>query len=130
MDYRGLFALSMTPESPSHPGLAAETEYVFSVTYTNPDVMPTDDLVDSLRTAMAREGHDLAKYPHPQGHKGMRELIAESLRTNRSLDVPLERIFLSSGAAGAIETVIDGFIDQGDTVLCEEFCYSGTLNML
>ncbi len=130
MDYRDLFARSLPPESPSPPGLAVDTEYVFSVTYTDPDVMPTDALVDSLRTAMAREGRDLAKYPPPQGHEGMRELIADALRANRGLDVPVERIFLSAGAAGAIETMIDAFVDPGDTVLCEEFCYSGTLNML
>ena len=130
MDYRDLFARDAPPESTGHPGLAADTDYVFSVTYTDLDTMPTDDLVDSLRTAMAREGRDLAKYPPTQGHEGMRELIAERLRTNRGVDVPIERIFLSAGAAGAIETVIDAFLDPGDTVLCEEFSYSGTLNML
>ena len=130
MDYRDLFARNAPPQSTAHPGLAVDTDFVFSVTYTDPDTMPTDDLVDSLRTAMAREGRDLAKYPPTQGHEGMRELIAEALRTNRGVDVPLERIFLSAGAAGAIETVFDAFLDPGDTVLCEEFSYSGTLNML
>ena len=130
MDYRDLFARNAPPESIVHPGLAVDTDYEFSVTYTDPDTMPTDELVDSLRTAMAQEGRDLARYPPTQGHEGMRKLIAEALRTNRGVDVPLERIFLSAGAAGAIETVIDAFLDPGDTVLCEEFCYSGTLNML
>ena len=130
MDYRDLFARNAPPESIVHPGLAVDTDYEFSVTYTDPDTMPTDELVDSLRTAMAQQGRDLARYPPTQGHEGMRELIAEALRTNRGVDVPLERIFLSAGAAGAIETVIDAFLDPGDTVLCEEFCYSGTLNML
>jgi 2-aminoadipate transaminase len=130
MDYRDLFSRNPPPETAGHPGLAADTEYVFSVTYTDPDTMPTDGLVDSLRTAMAREGRDLSRYPPPQGHEGMRELIADALRTNRGVDVPIERIFLSGGAAGAIDTILDAFLDPGDTVLCEEFSYSGTLNML
>lgn len=130
MDYRDLFARDAPPETVGHPGLARDTDYVFSVTHTDPEVMPTDDLVNSLRAAMAREGHDLATYPPSQGHEGMRELIAEALRANRGVDVPIERIFLSAGAAGAIDTVLDAFLDPGDTVLCEEFCYSGTLNML
>ena len=130
MDYRDLLARNAPPESTGHPGLATDTDYVFSVTSTDPDTMPTDDLVDSLRPAMSREGRDLARYPPSQGHEGMRELIAEGLRTNRGVDVPIERIFLTAGAAGAIDTILDAFLDPGDTVLCEEFSYSGTLNLL
>ena len=130
MDYRALFARNVPPESTNHPGLAVDTDYEFSVTNTDPDIMPTFDLVDSLRTAMAREGRNLAKYPPPKGHEGMRELITDGLRANRGLDVPIERVFLSAGAAGAIETIADAFLDPGDIVLCEEFTYSGTLNML
>ena len=45
-------------------------------------------------------------------------------------DVPIDNIFLSAGAGGAVGTILDAFIDAGDTVLVEEFCYSGTLGML
>ena len=79
---------------------------------------------------MPSEGAALAKYPPPQGHVGLRELIAQRLKDNRGIDVPIESIFLSSGAGGAIGTIVDAFIDAGDTVLVEEFTYSGTLNML
>ena len=58
MDYRDLFARNAPPAGTGHPGLAIDTDYVFSVTYTDPDTMPTDDLVDSLLTAMAREGRE------------------------------------------------------------------------
>lgn len=130
MDYTKLASRNLPAEVRSHPGIGADTEYVFSVTYTDLDSMPTGALADSLKALMPAEGADLAKYPPPQGHVGLRELIARRLLENRGIDAPLESIFLSSGAGGAIGTVVDGFIEPGDTVLVEEFTYSGTLNML
>ena len=130
MDYTKLVSQNMPAEVQSHPGIAADTEYVFSVTYTDVDSMPTTELAESLKALMPSEGAALAKYPPPQGHVGLRELIAQRLKDNPGIDVPIESIFLSSGAGGAIGTIVDAFIDPGDTVLVEEFTYSGTLNML
>ena len=130
MDYTNLVSRNMPAETRSHPGIGAETDYVFSVTYSDADMMPTTELADALKALMPSEGKSLAMYPPPQGHIGLRELIAQRLLENRGIDVPIESIFLSSGAGGAIGTIVDGFIDPDDTVLVEEFTYSGTLNMM
>ena len=130
MNYTNLVSRNLPRQVPSHPGISADTDYVFSVTYTDLDSMPTIELADSLRALMPSEGADLAKYPPPQGHVGLRELIAQRLQENRGIDVPIDSIFLSSGAGGAIGTIVDALIDPGDTVLVEEFTYSGTLNMM
>ena len=130
MNYKKLFSrnLPMTVDMPA--GLAAATKYVFSVTYAVPDTLPTEGLSDAMRDAMQREGLDLAPYPPPQGHKGMRELIARTLGENRGIETGIDSIFLSSGAGGAIQCILDAFIDPGDIVLLEEFSYLGTLSML
>ena len=86
--------------------------------------------MDALRVAMRTQAEDLAKYPPSQGHIGMRELIAQRLEENRGLKTDIDSIFLSSGAGGAIQVILDAFIDPGDIVLVEEFCYLGTLAML
>ena len=130
MDYTKLVSRNMPAETRSHPGIGAETDYVFSVTYSDADMMPTTELADALKALMPSEGKSLAMYPPPQGHIGLRELIAQRLLENRGIEVPIESIFLSSGAGGAIGTIVDGFIDPGATVLVEEFTYSGTLNMM
>ena len=130
MKYQKLFSrnLSVTVEMPA--GQAAETKYVFSVTYAVPDTLPTEGLSNAMRDAMQREGLDLAPYPPPQGHEGMRELIARKLSEKRGIERGIDSIFLSSGAGGAIQCILDAFIDPGDIVLLEEFCYLGTLSML
>ena len=130
MDYANLFSRHLPAEVEGPPGLADDTKFVFSVTYTDRDTMPVQGFVDALADIMPREGLDLAKYPPPQGHVGLREHIADSLKVNRGVEVPVDNIFLTAGAGGAVGTVLDAFVDAGDTVLVEEFCYSGTLGML
>ena len=130
MNYDTLFSKSLPAPVETHPGLRADTKYVFSVTYADPDCLPAEGLLDALRVAMRTQARDLAKYPPPQGHIGMRELIAQDLKVKRSLETDIGSIFLSSGAGGAIQVILDAFIDPGDVVLVEEFTYLGTLSML
>ena len=130
LDYTNKFTKNLPAEVAGPPGQAEEAKYTFSVTYTDRDTIPVQGLVDALADIMPREGVDLAMYPPPQGHPGLREYIAESLYNNRGIEVPIDNIFLSAGAGGAVGTILDAFIDAGDTVLVEEFCYSGTLGML
>ncbi len=129
MDYSKLITRNMPAAVTTPEAAAADTDYVFSVTYTDPDTMPTAGIAEAVRIAMINEGQDLARYPPPLGHPGLREYIADSLRTNRGADVPVDQIFLSAGAGGAIGTVLEAFLDPGDTVLVEEFSYLGTLSM-
>ena len=130
MNYENLFSSRMPAPVKTHPGLQADTKYVFSVTYANPQTLPADGLSDALRAAMRTQAPDLAKYPPSQGHIGMRELIAQNLEEKRGLHTDIDSIFLSSGAGGAIQVILDAFIDPGNIVLVEEFCYLGTLAML
>ena len=130
MDYTKLLSKSFPPAIDTPVGATAQTRYVFSITYTDPDTMPYDALADATCEAMAQEGRSLAAYPPPQGHEGMRELIAGNLHDKRGVETSADSIFLSSGAGGAIQCIINAFIDPGDVVLAEEFLYLGTLNML
>ena len=130
MDYTHLFSSNLPAPIAMPEGRRAEAKYVFSVTYADPETLPHEGLADAMQTAMQREWRDLAPYPPPQGHLGMRELIAQNLKENRGLETDVDSIFLSSGAGGAVQTLVDAFIDSGDIVLVEQFTYSGTLNML
>ena len=130
MQYETLISTRLPAPVDAPAGLAAETKYVFSVTYADPDMLPSEGLSDAMRGAMMREGRDLAQYPPPQGHVGMRELIVQRLSEGRDLDTGVDSIFLSGGAGGAIQCILDALIDPGNIVLVEEFCYLGTLNAL
>ena len=110
-------------------GLTEDVKHVFSVTYTDPDAMSLAGLADAAKVAIKEEGESLSTYPPPLGHTGLRDLIAYELEVNRSIDVDVDNIFLSSGAGGTCQTIVDAFIDPGDVVIMDQFCYHGSLNM-
>ena len=108
-----------------------EAKYLFSTTFTDPHTIPYEGLAEALSEAMrGQRGVDLALYPPPQGHEALRELIAKDLEQKRGLKTSAESIFLTGGAGGAVQTILDAFIDPGDVVLAEEFAYMGTLRQL
>jgi DNA-binding transcriptional MocR family regulator len=130
MDYATLFSADMPLPVDMPAGLAASTKYVFSVTYADQDVFPAEGLIAAVATALRREGRSLAQYPPPQGHLGLRQMIAANLSAQRGIEVAPDAIFLSNGAGGAVEALLNVFVDPGDVVLVEEFSYLGTMRML
>lgn len=128
-DYQKLTAESAPPVIVMPEGLAADVKYVFSVTYTDPDAMELEGLSKVASNVILNEGKNLAGYPPAQGDEGLREYIAEELKIKRSADINKNNIFLSSGAGGACQVFVDAFIDAGDYVIMDEFCYHGSLNM-
>ena len=130
MDYEKLFSVNVAADVDMPAGLKAPTKYVFSVTYADPGSLSKQWLSDAMQEGIRRDGTDLAAYPPPQGDVGMRELICRNLKERRGLDVDVDSIFLTGGAAGAIQSILDALVDPGDVVLVEEFCYLGTIKML
>ena len=102
MNYERLFSSRLPAPVEMPPGLAADTKYVFSITYADADVFPSEGLLEAMGEAMRQEGPGLVRYPPPQGHQGLRELIARLLKEKRGIETGAESIFLSGGAGGAI----------------------------
>ena len=130
MNYDRLFSSRLPAPVEMPTGLAADTKYVFSITYADADVFPSEGLLEAMGEAMRQEGPELVRYPPPQGHQGLRELIARLLEEKRGIEAGAESVFLSGGGGGAIQCILDAFVDPGDVVLAEEFTYLGTLSML
>ena len=98
--------------------------------YPDPDTLPLDGLADALRTALEREGRDLAYYPVAAGYPPLRELVAEKLRRDRQMTVSPEDIVLTSGSGEAINMLVQAFTDPGDVLLTEEYVYLGTMRQM
>ena len=61
-----LFARTLPAPVDMPAGMMATTKYIFSVTYTDPGMLPYEGLANGLAEAMRREGRDLAMYPPPK----------------------------------------------------------------
>jgi 2-aminoadipate transaminase len=125
--YEGLFS-AHAPVSAR--GGNRNAKYDFAVAYPDPDSLPLDGLVEALKTALDREGRNLAYYPVPAGLPSLRELVAEKLQRDRDMRVTPEDIVLTSGSGEGIFMVIQALTDPGDVILTEEFVYLGTLRQM
>ncbi|MCH8297875.1 MAG: PLP-dependent aminotransferase family protein [Chloroflexi bacterium] len=112
------------------PGSFRHAKYDFAVAYPDPDSLPLNELVDSLKSAFDREGRDLAYYSDASGYPELRRLVAEKLARERNMKVEADGLVLTSGSGEAIGIVIQALTDPGDVVLTEEFVYLGTLNQM
>ena len=52
MDYSKLFSKVLPARVEFLAGLTAETRYVFLVTYTDPDTLPSEGLSEAMRQAL------------------------------------------------------------------------------
>ena len=79
IDFSELTATPIAPDIVMPEGLAADVEYVFSVTYTDPDAMEVAEFSKAAAIAIEREGLSLGTYPPPLGHEGLRQFTSREL---------------------------------------------------
>ncbi len=111
-------------------GVNRNAKYDFAVAYPAPETLPLEGLVDSLKTALDREGLDLAYYPVAAGLPSLRQLVAEKLERDRNMKVDVDDIVLTAGSGEGIAMLIQALTDPGDVILTEEFVYLGTLRQM
>ena len=105
-------------------------KYDFAVAYPPPETIPLDGLIEGLREGLSREGKDLAYYPDVMGSLSLRKLVSKKLLDDRGIFSNPDEIMITQGSAEANNLVIQALTDPGDTVITEEFVYSGTLRQL
>ena len=105
-------------------------DFAFTGGRPDPHTFPTEGLIEASAKALQKLGGDLVNYPGEKGYEGLRELA--SMRFERREGVPLniDDISITSGSMQALELVLGTFINPGDTVITEEFTYSGTLGIM
>lgn len=129
-DYESLFASTTPPKPDTVNPLAQQFKYDFAIAFADGETFPGDDLVEALQSGLEKEGDKLAIYPHPQGHAGMRQLVADNLGKNRGMKVGAEDVTLTAGSMQALVLLTELFVDPGDTVLTDEFIYNGTIRVM
>ncbi|MBS0560648.1 MAG: PLP-dependent aminotransferase family protein [Proteobacteria bacterium] len=99
--------------------------------HNDPGQVPAEALAEAAAAAIRREGQKLALYnlaQGPQGYERLRDFVAEKLRSHRGVQATREDVLITSGSGQGIDLVSRLFVERGDTVLVEEYCYQGALN--
>ena len=102
-------------------------EINFAVGNPDPASFPSQALAEATARVLARQGETLAVYPGAMGYQPLREIAAERFKKNNGIALPVENIALSTGSMQAISLVCQTYLQPGDTILTEQFSYSGSL---
>ena len=95
----------------------------------DPGVFPSQDLGEAARRALTRMGTELAHYPEARGLPELRGVAQQRFERNHHVRPPLEEIVITNGAMQGLQLSAQGLARPGDTVIMEEFEYSGTIRV-
>ena len=105
-------------------------KYDFGTGFPDPDVFPIEDMKRALSTALDEKGRDLVRYPDPRGLPEAREFIAQKLRRERGMHITADQVLITGGSGMALAIVSQLIANPGDTLLVEEYVYTGTLGAM
>ncbi|MGH8056990.1 MAG: PLP-dependent aminotransferase family protein [Candidatus Entotheonellia bacterium] len=105
----------------------AAVPYDFAVGHPDASTFPAGELGEATQRMLLREGRELALYPGDMSHDATRHLVSRKLRAHEGSDIPPSRIMITNGSSQGLLMVAEAFINPGETVVIEEFCYPGTL---
>jgi 2-aminoadipate transaminase len=102
--------------------------YNFGAGNPDPGSFPTAGLAEAATRVLAREGDQLVLYPDPRGHAPLREVGAVRFAKNHGKEMSIDNMALTTGSMQAISLCCQAFLKPGDTIITEEFSYSGSIN--
>jgi 2-aminoadipate transaminase len=106
------------------------TVYDFGSGKPDPAVFPSEALARAAQRVILREGPSLSSYPEARGYEPLRQIAVDRFARNHAVHVPLGDVVTTNGSMQAIILATQALSVPGDTVIVEEYCYSGTLGVL
>ena len=106
-------------------------QYNFVGGHNDPAQIPIDGLIEAARSVLKREGASLAMYnlAHgPQGYRALRDFVVDKVTRRRGIKASRDDVLITSGSGQGIDLVNRLLLEPGDTVILEEFCYTGAIN--
>ena len=105
-------------------------DFAFTGGRPDPNTFPTEGLIEASEKALRKLCGQLVNYPGESGYRGLRELASIRFERREGVPLPIDNTSITSGSMQALDLVLGTFIHPGDTVLTEEFTYSGTLGIM
>jgi 2-aminoadipate transaminase len=127
-DLTSHFAKGLPDPAPRFPGFP---KYNFVGGHNDPERIPIEGLIEATASVLRRDGSKLAMYnlaQGPQGYVGLRQMVADKLNRHRGMKITRDEVLVLTGSGQGIDIISRLFVDPGDTIILEEFCYAGAIN--
>ena len=96
----------------------------------NPAFFPVKKLAECTAKVFQESGMQALQYAATEGYFPLREYISKRYRQRYNIDIPPERILITSGSQQALDLIGKIFINPGDEVMLERPTYLGALQCL
>jgi 2-aminoadipate transaminase len=99
--------------------------------HNDPVQIPIEGLTEAARSVLKREGSKLAMYnlaQGPQGYAALRDFVVDKVTKLRGISATRDDVLITSGSGQGIQLVNRLLLEPGDTVILEEFSYSGSIS--
>jgi 2-aminoadipate transaminase len=129
-DFQAMFAKGLPAPAARWNGFP---KYNFVGGHNDPEGIPVEELIASAGRALRKRGRTLATYNldgGPLGDREMREFLAWKMKTYRGFSPSPDEILVTPGSNPALLLTFDVLINPGDTVIAEEYTYSGALGRM
>jgi 2-aminoadipate transaminase len=126
-DFAPLLPPNIPPPAARWSGAA---KYNFTGGNNDSEQVPVDGLIAAATASLKREGRNLATYglaSGPQGYRPLREFLVGKLKRDAGISCTADDILVVSGSLQALDLVNGALLARGDTVICEQDTYQGTL---
>lgn len=92
-------------------------ENVYDFTLGNPDVDPPAEFFRQLKQLSSSASKGVHGYMSNAGYPETRTSIAQKVSREQGIQVPMEGVIMTCGAAGALNMVLKTILDPGDQVI-------------
>lgn len=119
---------------PPPRSIAPPPRYNFGTGHNAPELIPAELLAAGVSEAIRTRGSDLAYYfmgGTAYGDDSLRATVAAHLAADRGVaGAAFDDILITSGSAQGLDLVNQLLVGPGDTIICEQFTYSGALGKI
>ena len=93
-----------------------------------PEAFPVDIIRKISDEIFAEEPINALQYSITEGYPRLRQWLKDDMKSKGNFDPDSEDLIITSGAQQAIETCAKIFCNEGETIICEDPSFIGSLN--
>ncbi len=93
-----------------------------------PDAFPVDDIKKIAAEILEESPTDALQYGVSEGYQPLRETVLDWIKERENIGRDFDNIIITSGATQAIDLATKVLCNEGDTIICEEPSFIGSLN--
>ncbi len=96
--------------------------------YPDADSLPIQDIAESTRIALERDGEWALQYAFGTGVPELVDTLLDKLRRDQGIEATRENVLITNGASQALGLIFEAFVDPGDVIISEAPFFLGTVH--